>query len=97
MIGPLSPIVSFAPEIMARATLMVETTGQGFTKITREAARFVTQTRPKDGALLMFHRHAATSHQVLATAERIEQVTSGDIHGYGIDGEISPTEVCFHG
>ena len=69
MIGPLSPIVSFAPEIMARATLMVETTGQGFTEITREAARFVTQTRAKDGALLLFIRHTSASLLIQENAD----------------------------
>ena len=69
MIGPLSPIVSFAPEIMARATLMVETTGQGFTEITREAARFVTQTRAKDGALLLLIRHTSASLLIQENAD----------------------------
>jgi secondary thiamine-phosphate synthase enzyme len=69
VIGPLSPIVSFAPEIMARATLMVETTGQGFTEITREAARFVTQTRAKDGALLLFIRHTSASLLIQENAD----------------------------
>jgi hypothetical protein len=37
MSHPLSPIISFAPETIATATLVVETGGQAFTEITREA------------------------------------------------------------
>jgi secondary thiamine-phosphate synthase enzyme len=69
VVGPLSPIVSVAPEIMARATLVVETGGQGFTEITREAAGFVTQTRAKDGALLLFMRHTSASLVIQENAD----------------------------
>ena len=48
---------------------MVETTGQGFTEITREAARFVTQTRAKDGALLLFIRHTSASLLIQENAD----------------------------
>ena len=41
MSDPLSPIVSVAPETIATATLVVETGGQAFTDITREAALFI--------------------------------------------------------
>jgi secondary thiamine-phosphate synthase enzyme len=40
----LPPITSFAPETIATATLVVETSGQGFTDITREATEFMRHT-----------------------------------------------------
>src|SRR5262249_39029617 len=61
MSDPLSPIISFAPETIATATLVVETSGQAFTEITREAIRFIKQTGAKDGALFIFMRHTSPS------------------------------------
>jgi secondary thiamine-phosphate synthase enzyme len=69
VVGRMSPIVSVAPEIMARATLVVETGGQGFTEITREAAGFVTETRARDGALLLFIRHTSASLVIQENAD----------------------------
>src|SRR5262249_19761408 len=63
MSDPLSPILSFTPATIATATLVVETSGQAFTEITREAMRFIKQTGAKDGALFMFMRH--TSHSLV--------------------------------
>jgi len=59
MSDPLSPIISFAPETIATATLVVETSGQAFTEITREAMRFIKQTGAKDGALFLRHTSAS--------------------------------------
>src|SRR5262249_6949420 len=61
MSDPLSPVLSFAPETIATATLMVETSGQAFTDITREAMQFVKQTRAKDAALFIFMRPPSPS------------------------------------
>ena len=44
----LSAITRLAPEVVATATLVVETGGPGFTDITRDVARFVLDDR--DGA-----------------------------------------------
>jgi secondary thiamine-phosphate synthase enzyme len=57
----LSAIVSGVPEIIAAATLEVETRGQGFTEITDDAARFLSQAGAKDGSLLLFMRHTSAS------------------------------------
>jgi secondary thiamine-phosphate synthase enzyme len=57
----LSAIVSGVPEIIAAATLDVETHGQGFTEITDDAARFLSQAGAKDGSLLLFMRHTSAS------------------------------------
>src|SRR5262249_56274366 len=69
MSDPLSPVLSFAPETIATATLMVETSGQAFTDITREAMQFVKQTRAKDGALFMFMRHTSASLVIQENAD----------------------------
>jgi hypothetical protein len=43
MSGSLSRIDSFAPEMIATATLVVDSTGRSFTEITGEAMRFVSE------------------------------------------------------
>lgn len=67
--GQLSSIVSIAPEIMATATLVVETGGQGFTEITREALQFVAQIAAKDGAVFIFIRHTSASLVIQENAD----------------------------
>src|SRR5262249_32831246 len=69
MSDPLSPVLSFAPETIATATLMVETSGQAFTDITREAMHFVKQTRARAGALFMSMRHPPASLSTQKTAD----------------------------
>jgi secondary thiamine-phosphate synthase enzyme len=69
MSDPLSPITSFAPETIATATLVVESGGQAFTDITREAMRFIKQTGAKDGALLIFMRHTSASLVIQENAD----------------------------
>jgi secondary thiamine-phosphate synthase enzyme len=65
----LSAITSFAPETIATATLVVETSGQAFTDITREAMRFIKQTGAKHGALFMFMRHTSASLVIQENAD----------------------------
>ena len=48
---------------------MVETGGQAFTDITREAMRFIKQTGAKDGALFMFMRHTSASLVIQENAD----------------------------
>jgi secondary thiamine-phosphate synthase enzyme len=57
----LSAIISGVPEIIATATLELETSGQGFIEITQAAARFLSQAKAKDGSLLIFMRHTSAS------------------------------------
>ena len=81
MSDPLSPIISFAPETIATATLVVETGGQAFTDITREAMRFIKQTGAKDGALFIFMRHTSASLVIQENADpdvRIDLVSALD-------------------
>src|SRR6266513_3105569 len=69
MSGSLSRIDSFAPEMIATATLVVDSTGRSFTEITGEATRFVSESRAKDGALFLFIRHTSASLVVQENAD----------------------------
>jgi secondary thiamine-phosphate synthase enzyme len=69
MTGSLSSIVTFAPEIIATATLLVDSSGRSFTEITDEARRFVAESGAKDGALFMFMRHTSASLVVQENAD----------------------------
>ena len=53
----LSRVRSAAPDLIAAATLTVETPGEGFTEITRDVARFVAEAGAGDGVLLVYMRH----------------------------------------
>ena len=69
-VGTLSsPTVSVAPEIIATATLSIETSGRGFTEITKEAARFIVQLEAKHGALFIFMRHTSASLVIQENAD----------------------------
>jgi secondary thiamine-phosphate synthase enzyme len=69
MQGSLSPIDSFTPEMIATATLVVDSSGGSFTEITGEATRFVSESRAKDGALFLFIRHTSASLVVQENAD----------------------------
>jgi secondary thiamine-phosphate synthase enzyme len=87
-----SAIASVAPELIATATLSVETKGQGFTEITREARRFVAEAGAQSGALHLFIRHTSASLVIqenadpdvrtdLATAlDRLAPTNAGWVH-----------------
>ena len=87
-----SGIASVAPELIATATLSVETKGQGFTEITREARRFVAEAGAQSGALHLFIRHTSASLVIqenadpdvrtdLATAlDRLAPTNAGWVH-----------------
>ena len=66
---PLSPIVSVAPEIIATTKVVIDTRGQGFTEITHEVARFITEAKARDGALLLFMRHTSASLVIQENAD----------------------------
>lgn len=67
--GRLSPAVNVTPEIITTATLTLETSGQGFTEITSEAARFVLEAEAKNGALFVFMRHTSASLVIQENAD----------------------------
>jgi secondary thiamine-phosphate synthase enzyme len=88
----LSSVSRAQPEIIATATLAVATVGQGFTEITREAARFIAEAAAKDGTLLIFMRHTSASlviqenadpdvrADLLTALERLAPTDAGWIH-----------------
>jgi secondary thiamine-phosphate synthase enzyme len=69
MTGSLSSIISFAPEIVATATLVVDSRGRSFIEITPEATRFVVESGGKDGALFLFIRHTSASLVIQENAD----------------------------
>jgi len=69
MTGRLSDIRSAAPEMIASAELTVETSGEGFSDITRDAAQFLQQSAAGDGVLLLFLRHTSASLTIQENAD----------------------------
>jgi secondary thiamine-phosphate synthase enzyme len=67
--GRLSAITSVAPDLIATATLSVETGGPGFTEITQEARRFIVDAGAQTGALLLFIRHTSASLVIQENAD----------------------------
>ena len=65
----LSDVRSAAPDLIATATLTVETRGEGFTDITRDVARFVTEAGAGDGVLLAYLRHTSASLVIQENAD----------------------------
>ena len=64
-----SPTVSVAPEIIATAMLLVDTSAGGFTEITQEATGFIVQLKAKHGALFLFMRHTSASLVIQENAD----------------------------
>jgi secondary thiamine-phosphate synthase enzyme len=56
-------------ETIATVTLAVETSGEGFFEVTREAARFLDQVKARDGTLLLFIRHTSASLVIQENAD----------------------------
>jgi secondary thiamine-phosphate synthase enzyme len=65
----LSATTSVTPDVIATATLSVATHGQGFTEITREARRFITEARADAGLLIVFMRHTSASLVIQENAD----------------------------
>jgi secondary thiamine-phosphate synthase enzyme len=64
-----SPIVTVSPEIIATTKVVIDTRGRGFTEITQEVARFITEAKAKDGALFLFMRHTSASLVIQENAD----------------------------
>jgi len=78
--GP-SAIRSVRVETISTAVLSIETAGQGFFEITREAARFLADVKARDGTLLLFIRHTSASLVIQENADadvRTDLVTALD-------------------
>jgi secondary thiamine-phosphate synthase enzyme len=69
MPGRLSAISATSPQLIASATLRLDTPGPGFTDITGPAANFLTQSGAGDGALLVFLRHTSASLTIQENAD----------------------------
>jgi secondary thiamine-phosphate synthase enzyme len=69
MSGRLSDIVEVTPQLVARATLRVETPGVGFMDITDSCAKFIDQIGAGEGALLVYLRHTSASIAIQENAD----------------------------
>ncbi len=65
----MSTIVEAAPQLIASATLHVDTPGAGFTDITENAVSFVTQAGAGEGVLLIYLRHTSASLTIQENAD----------------------------
>jgi secondary thiamine-phosphate synthase enzyme len=72
----LSPIASSTPELVAAATLAVETEGPGLTEFTADAAGFLAAADAGDGVLLLYMRHTSAS---LVIQENADPDVRGDL------------------
>ena len=69
MRNTLSVISQAMPDLVATGTLTVETRGEGFTDISREAGQFANEVGAQDGALLLFLRHTSASLLIQENAD----------------------------
>jgi secondary thiamine-phosphate synthase enzyme len=91
-VNRLSAISGLAPDLIATATLTIDTAGPGFTEFTRDAARFVAEAGGKDGALLAYLRHTSASlviqenadpdvqDDLMTALERLAPANAGWVH-----------------
>src|SRR5262245_1082149 len=69
MAGHLSALIHFVPEVVATATLVVDTKGPGFSNITDEAGQFVEECKAGDGVLFIYLRHTSASLVIQENAD----------------------------
>src|SRR2546430_2819016 len=65
----LNDVQSTTPNLIASATLTVETRGEAFIEITRDVADFLRQAGAKDGVLLAYIRHTSASLVIQENAD----------------------------
>src|SRR5262245_14107221 len=65
----MSTIVEAVPQLIASATLHVDTSGVGFTDITENAVAFTAQVGAGDGVLLVYLRHTSASLTIQENAD----------------------------
>jgi len=65
----LDGVHSAAPQLIAGATLTVDTAGEGLFEITREVARFLDQVDAGAGVLLAYVRHTSASLAIQENAD----------------------------
>jgi secondary thiamine-phosphate synthase enzyme len=69
MAARLHGVTSVSPDLMASATLSVETRHEGFVEITRDIAAFLQEVGASDGVLLAYLRHTSASLVVQENAD----------------------------
>jgi secondary thiamine-phosphate synthase enzyme len=65
----LSNVQSATPDLIASATLTLETRGEGFFEITRDIADFLQQSGAGEGVLLAYIRHTSASLVIQENAD----------------------------
>ena len=65
----LENVQSATPDLIASAMLTIETRGEGFVEITRDAAGFLREVEAGDGVLLAFIRHTSASLVIQENAD----------------------------
>ena len=65
----LTPITQTNPQLIATATLRIDTPGAGFTEITANAASFIAQLGAGEGALLVYLRHTSAALTIQENAD----------------------------
>jgi len=65
----LTDVQSVTADLVASATLTVDTQGEGFVEITRDVAEFLRQAGAADGMLLAYIRHTSASLVIQENAD----------------------------
>ena len=65
----LSAVKTTRVETIATAVLTIETSGEGFFDISRDAASFLKDIKARDGALLLYLRHTSASLVIQENAD----------------------------
>jgi secondary thiamine-phosphate synthase enzyme len=81
MAARLSDIVCVTPDMIARASLTIETRGSGLLEFTRDAAHFLSRCGAGEGLLTVFVRHTSCSLTIQENADpdvRRDRVTALD-------------------
>ena len=74
----MSTIVEAVPQLIASATLHVDTPGVGFVEITENAVSFVKQAGAGEGVLLIYLRHTSASLTIQENADPDVQGRAGN-------------------
>src|SRR5215216_221249 len=65
----LSAATAIVPDLVATASLTIETRREGFSEITADVARFLRDVEARDGALLLYLRHTSASLVIQENAD----------------------------
>jgi secondary thiamine-phosphate synthase enzyme len=68
-LSKLSAVTTTRVETIATAVLSLETSGEGFFEITRDAASFLDTVKACDGALLLYIKHTSASLVIQENAD----------------------------